>query len=1269
MRSAGDLERLLATAVCGVSVGGATVSGTGWLVAPEGIVLTAGHMVVGAPSVQVAFPGKPPLPAQVVIAEHEPARGIDFAILEVEPPGALAALPIALTRSPRGPLMSSGYGLTLRSLSAAAGEIIGPFDPQNDSAFRLFRCRSQELAEQGYSGAPIVSVESGAVVGVQIEAVTGSRGARDTVLAMPLYRIAQAWNRLEEIEADQARGQDRQPGWSIMLVAADGDNLAGRIGNRLAERGFDVTPVTVAPGRVLQTGQADLADVAAVLIVTSGIGDFVLDGTRDLVVGTIVRQLPLIVATASAADLPSYLHGFPRVDSEAAAVVEDAAATVSAAATDAANPGALADALEDIQSSAADPVRFQPRIDELRSIMGGWSSRRERQDRRIRVLSEGPEAVPQSGTLAPAVGVRPFDPQHLFRDRVHEAEEISRSLADEAIGIVSIVGRTGMGKTALAARVMNALRAQRWFHSGARKVIDGLVFLSTRTSSGISSDEIILKIAQLTGDAGLFRTWSTRTIPLSRRIAAVLEALGERRVVVLLDNFEELLDDSGRISGGDELNALLVELVLADSPVSFLITSRERVEFPPQVLPRTRVVELRTGLPVEESIQMLRELDPQSEYGLAVSSDAELRSLAEAVHGIPRALQLIAGLLANDPLLTVGELVALDMPAVDESLSGIIAETLSRLDQSARWILLALAVVGRPVPVPAADFILRPFAPGMDVPSLLRRLVRTQIVSVDRITRCVALHPADRRYLLRQAAEQREATLALLHRRTADYYLSIAKAAADLHDIDDVRPLLFAVEHFLRCEHAHQAAEILDAIGGLLENAGQYHLTIELSLSLAGIATGDDWVRNAMRLGRLYWLTGEPAIAADWLARSEAAATSAGDVSRLPAILVDLAASQRDSGGLPASLRTFRRALRIANENGDGESLVVARALVQSTHTLRPLGFLAASLSCADRAIRLTEGRAEHDAAAAFLQSGALINAAISDNLAGDLELAGKKAGEAQRIARGIGDRGLDAYAGCVLAGVARLAGSPDGAVADLLAALETYEEIGDRWGLAACLATLSWALTDLLDVDAATTNIQRGRSAADGCNPRAQASLTLAESVLARRTGDFATAARLAAEAVALFDAGAFDVYGAWARCELATVQFLQGEDVRAAGALFVRATPITKATWEVLALLRTLTDGPRADIVAAVEYATRALSRARAPGRPNAAWTVLAGQLTVIKGCLGGEVAMTDVAQVFEAFPAAPGILRDHRSILDRLAVAGLPGSADLRRALAGF
>ena len=60
------------------------------------------------------------------------------------------------------------------------------------------------MAEEGYSGGAVFSEGLGAVVAIQTETTQTRLGAgRDTVLAMPLYRVAHHWKPLREL----ARGK------------------------------------------------------------------------------------------------------------------------------------------------------------------------------------------------------------------------------------------------------------------------------------------------------------------------------------------------------------------------------------------------------------------------------------------------------------------------------------------------------------------------------------------------------------------------------------------------------------------------------------------------------------------------------------------------------------------------------------------------------------------------------------------------------------------------------------------------------------------------------------------------------------------------------------------------------------------------------------------------------------------------------------------------------------------------------------------------------
>lgn len=78
------------------------------------------------------------------------------------------------------------------------------------------------------------------------------------------------------------------------------------------------------------------------------------------------------------------------------------------------------------------------------------------------------------------VGQRPIDVANYFRNRQREQEEIGRLLAASSTRLVSVVGRGGMGKTALASKVLSDLEQNRWPHTDDEIPVDGIVYLSTR---------------------------------------------------------------------------------------------------------------------------------------------------------------------------------------------------------------------------------------------------------------------------------------------------------------------------------------------------------------------------------------------------------------------------------------------------------------------------------------------------------------------------------------------------------------------------------------------------------------------------------------------------------------------------------------------------------------------------------------------------------------------------------------------------------------------
>ena len=72
-----------------------------------------------------------------------------------------------------------------------------------------------------------------------------------------------------------------------------------------------------------------------------------------------------------------------------------------------------------------------------------------------------------------------------FKGRLHEQKQLGSCLAEPSTRLVSILGRPGIGKTALATRVLGELEHNRWPHEGSAAKVDGIVYLSTRTGGGV----------------------------------------------------------------------------------------------------------------------------------------------------------------------------------------------------------------------------------------------------------------------------------------------------------------------------------------------------------------------------------------------------------------------------------------------------------------------------------------------------------------------------------------------------------------------------------------------------------------------------------------------------------------------------------------------------------------------------------------------------------------------------------------------------------------
>jgi tetratricopeptide (TPR) repeat protein len=409
------------------------------------------------------------------------------------------------------------------------------------------------------------------------------------------------------------------------------------------------------------------------------------------------------------------------------------------------------------------------------------------------------------------IGTAPQGESKSFKDRTQESAKITNVLLSEegAIRVVSIYGRGGIGKTALACEVMAALE---------KDIVNvrGLIYLSSRSGLGINLERIYLSSARMLGgmlEQELNKAWINPNIEVGAKIRVLLEHYEEKRYIILLDNLEDLLDTSGTLTDA-ELQLFFEAFMHQRHNARLLITSREPINFAIDVRHYERRFPLEQGLPVEDAINLLKEYDYDGSLGLSDADPGILHSLIEKIHGYPRALEAIIGLLFQDPFLSLGALLRDENLFATEIVENLIREAQSRLDNDSRRVMQALAVYNRPVTEAAVRFLLEPFVQGLDIEATLRRLARGLYITVKRNTGEIALHPLDREYSYRQIPIQEIDNYSrhFLERRAAEYY-SHLRIPSDLwKSIADLEPQLLEFDHRIKAEDYDTATRLLNEI-------------------------------------------------------------------------------------------------------------------------------------------------------------------------------------------------------------------------------------------------------------------------------------------------------------------------------------------------------------------------------------------------------------------------------------------------------------------------
>ncbi|TYL52706.1 DUF4062 domain-containing protein [Agromyces mariniharenae] len=389
--------------------------------------------------------------------------------------------------------------------------------------------------------------------------------------------------------------------------------------------------------------------------------------------------------------------------------------------------------------------------------------------------------------------VRPPSPLTRLVGRAGELATVARMLTDDGQRLVTITGPGGIGKSRLAVAAARAVEAA---------FPDGVVFVDLAPVLDVG-----LVIAAVANALGIRDTGDR---PLAEKLAG---ALGRRRLLLVLDNVEQVVDAAPELSG---LLGGSSASVLATSRILLRVRGEQTVALGP--LPSAEAVEL--------FVERARAVKP--DFELTDDNAPKVVAICDALDDVPLALELAAARLRvltpaallerldhALPLLVGG---ARDLPERQRTLRATIDWSAQLLSEPVRELLVRLGVFRAGFGLDAVEWVAADLA-DVDVVDALGALVDGSLVrEQDRGSRAwFTMLATVREYGRDRLAEA--GRLAASLERHADFYLGLFVAAGAsatwrgqvegitrlLDEHDEVRA---AVDHLFAARRFDAVAEI-----------------------------------------------------------------------------------------------------------------------------------------------------------------------------------------------------------------------------------------------------------------------------------------------------------------------------------------------------------------------------------------------------------------------------------------------------------------------------
>jgi tetratricopeptide (TPR) repeat protein len=516
------------------------------------------------------------------------------------------------------------------------------------------------------------------------------------------------------------------------------------------------------------------------------------------------------------------------------------------------------------------------------------------------------------------------------RDRTVETERLERLLWNETVKVVVLWGQPGIGKTAMAVRLLRNLAYR------PDPPVDWVGYLHGHGSRPLTSTTLLNHLNKVLQGAGrgLGALLEDPGTPSAPKLEGLLRQLDGTRVLITIDSLEALIDTDTREFREPGLAELLGKLAVGrwNPAVRLLLITRDR----PERLPRglrggsaTTPLQLDNGLPWPEADEFLRELDVDGDLGIATSPEDVRQRMHQLTGGFPRALEAVYAILMLDGGLSLDRLVeqmdAHSFPdAVQEFLVG---EVLDRLGRWERRVTQALAIYGRPVRPQAVNYLLRPHE-GSQYESTpeLKRLLRLRLIreegdeyhlpSPDRervLNRIPLGGPKDR-----HAQPPRLNQMSLLQRAAGYFQKQRVNLATS---VEDLSPRLTEIDLRLQAEDYEAAYKVIRAVDEHLSRWGLGHLLAGRRGALVGkLVKRNLELANLDALGNLNKQQGDLTEALLNFSHALRLAQEVGDPRYMTALHINLGTAYLEDGQLRWAATRYKMAVELAEQHTMAEA-------------------------------------------------------------------------------------------------------------------------------------------------------------------------------------------------------------------------------------------------------------------------------------------------------------------------------------------------------------